>query len=359
MSDWFPQVTRIRSIETHPNANSLEIATVWDYPVCAKIGQYKVGDLVGYIPIDTIMPDTEEFHFLCPKNYERKEDGTQVQAGPKYPVGSVPEKYRRIKAKKMLQVYSQGMLVACPPGLNEGDSLVEVLGLTKWEEEEEENIPGAKRTGGANALPPPNGWRVPHYDLKGIRQYVNCLQAGEEVLLTEKIHGANASFSHDGSSLWVKSRKLFKKRDPDDMWWDVALRNDFESKMSKFPHIAFFGELYGNVKGFRYDTVIEHGKLLSRVRFFDAYDTHTNRYLDYDDFVAMVMSMGLDLAPVLYRGPWLGKEEMFRYAEGTSTLNPKHVREGWVLSTVKERYEPRLQSRMKVKLVSEGYNLQK
>jgi len=50
---------------------------------------------------------------------------------------------------------------------------------------------------------------------------------------------------------------------------------------------------------------------------------------------------------------------MYPYAEGTSTLNPKHVREGWVLRTVKERYEPKLDSRMQVKLVGEGYNLKK
>ena len=160
-------------------------------------------------------------------------------------------------------------------------------------------------------------------------------------------------------SLWVKSRNFYKKEDEDDAWWDVAIRGDYATKMAQFPGIVFFGELYGQVKGFRYDTLIEDGRLMTKIRFFDAFDTKKLRYLDYDDFVAMVQTMGLDLAPELYRGPWQGKEIMYPYAEGMSTLNPKHIREGWVLRTAKERYEPRLDRRMQVKLVSEGYNLSK
>jgi RNA ligase (TIGR02306 family) len=363
MSDWQPQVTVIKSITKHPAANALEIATVWDYPVCIKIGQYKVGDLVGYLPIDTIVPDTDMFYFLCPKAYEKYEDEQGVmqqrQLGPKYPVGQVPEKYRRIKAKKMVGIYSQGMLVDCQPGLQIGDSLVDVMSLKKWEEEEEENLPGLKKTRGTNAESPPKGWIMPHYDVDGIRKYVECLLLNEEIVLTEKIHGSNAGFSHDGERLWVKSRNWYKKQNEDDMWWDVALRYDLANKLAQFPNKVFFGEVYGQVKGFRYDTLIEGGRLLTKVRFFDIWDTKTMRYLDYDDFMVIIKLAGLTAVPELYRGGWMGKEMMYPYAEGTSTLNPKHVREGWVLRTAHERYEPRLDSRMQVKLVGEGYNLQK
>lgn len=50
---------------------------------------------------------------------------------------------------------------------------------------------------------------------------------------------------------------------------------------------------------------------------------------------------------------------MYPYAEGLTTLGGRHIREGWVLNTLVERYEPKLDSRMQVKLVGEGYNLQK
>jgi len=200
---------------------------------------------------------------------------------------------------------------------------------------------------------------MPHYDIDGIRKYLVCLQENEQIVLTEKIHGSNGGFSHDGTRLWVKSRNFYKKQDEDDMWWDIAIRYDMENKLKNYPGFVFFGEVYGQVKGFRYDTVIADGRLMTKFRIFDVWDTKTLRYLSYEDRVKTIQDAGLEAVPELYRGPWLGKDVMYPLAEGTSTLNPKHVREGWVLNTLIERYEPRLDSRMQVKLVGEGYNLQK
>lgn len=368
MSDWNPQVVRIEKVEKHPDADALDIVTVLgDYPIVVKRGDYQVEDLAAYIPIDSIVPDTQDYYFLCPKAYEKyEEDGEikQRQLGPKYQVGEVPEKYRIIKAKKIRGYYSQGMLVGVPTTVSpflyiEGDSVTEALGLKKWEEQEEDNIPNAKKSRGANQASPPKGWAIPYYDVEGLRKYVSCLAPDEEIVLTEKVHGSNAAFCHDGEQLWVKSRNFYKKMDPDDPWWDVAIRYDLENKLVQFPNKVFFGEMYGNVKGFRYDCEIVAGAMNTKIRFFDVWDVKTGRYLDYDPFVTMVQGAGLELMPELYRGVWQGKDIMYPYAEGKTTLGGKHIREGFVLRTAKERFEPRLNSRMQVKLVGEGYNLQK
>lgn len=375
MSDWQPQIVRIEKVIKHPDADALDVATVLgDYPVIVKRDEYKEGDLAGYIPIDSIVPDTDHFHFLCPllkEKYEEFEGDTLVTKdriiGPKYAIGAVPEKYRRIKAKKIRGRYSQGMLVSFESCVlrNEsptpvvGDSITETLGLKKWEEEEEDNIPNAKKSRGANAEKAPQGWSIPYYDIEGLRKYIECLGANEEIVLTEKVHGSNAAFCYDGERLWVKSRNFYKKMDEDDPWWDVAIRYGLAEKLAKYPMHVFFGELYGTVKGFRYDCEIVAGQMHSKIRFFDIWDAKAMRYLDYDPFVAMVTELGLDLMPELYRGIWTGKDEMYPYAEGLTTLGGKHIREGFVLRTITERYEPRLDSRMHVKLVGEGYNLQK
>jgi RNA ligase (TIGR02306 family) len=379
MTDWNPQVVQIEKVEKHPYADALDIATVLgDYPVIIKRDEYQVGNMACYIPIDTVVPDNELFYFLCPKLIEKYEEieGDEIVTksrviGPKFPVGSVPEKSRIIKAKKLRGIYSQGMLVPIPDScieerdpvigpatyLNVGDSIVDLFQLKKWEEEEDENIPSLKRH--ANEEKAPQGWHIPHYDIDSVRRVVSLLQPGEEIVLTEKIHGSNAGFSHDGTRLWVKSRRLYLKKDEEDMWWDIAIRYDLENKLSQYPGLVFFGEVYGQVKKFRYDTVIADKRLLTRIRFFDIWDTKKGRYLDYDDRIKILADAGLDTVPELYRGPWLGKEEMYPFAEGLTTLGGKHIREGWVLNTVKERYEPQLNSRMQVKLVGEGYNLQK
>lgn len=363
MSDWNCQVCKIEKIIKHPDADNLSIATVMsDYPVIIKTGQYNVGQLVGYIAIDSIVPDNQEFYFLCPKSYEKYEENGEIkqrQVGMKFSVGSVPEKYRIIKAKRIRGEYSQGMLVDCPVGLNEGDSIVEAIGLVKWEEEEEDNYEVSKKARGANAGPSPKGWAIPHYDVEGLRKYITCIREDEEVVLNEKVHGCNASYCHDGESFWVKSRNYYKRMDPDDVWCDIAIRYSLEEKLSKFPNMVFFGEIYGAVKNFRYDCVINNGILETKIKFFDIWDVKNKKYLDYDLFVSMIHEAGLEIMPELYRGKWLGKDIMYPYAEGITTLGGKNVREGFVLRTTIERFEPKLNSRMQLKLVGEGYNLQK
>ena len=365
MSDWQPQIVKIEKVEKHPDADALDIVTVLgDYPVITKRNEYKVGDLSAYIPIDSIVPDTDMFYFLCPKSVEKYEDNGEIKTrpiGPKYNLGSVPEKYRIIKAKKIRGIYSQGMLVngLVKPDMFAGCLIDELLGLKKWEEQEEDNIPNAKRIRGGNAEKAPQGWSIPYYDIDGLRKYVNCLLPDEEIVLTEKIHGSNASFCHDGDRLWVKSRNFYKRKDTEDPWWDIAIRYELEQKLSSVPNMVFFGELYGLVKNFRYDCPIVNGAMQSKIAFFDIWDLKKMRYLDYDDFINLTKSLDLPVAPELYRGLWSGKEEMYPYAEGTTCFGGKHIREGFVLKTTKERFEPELNSRMQVKLVGEGYNLQK
>lgn len=362
MSDWNCVVCKIEATSKHPDADTLAIYTVLgDYPVIDKMDKYNVGDLVAYLAIDTIVPDTSDYYFLCPVNREQYEENGEVKSrilGPKYEVGSVPEKYRVIKSKRLRGKYSQGMLVKAPEGLELGASVVEALGLKKLEEEEEDNLP-SMRMRGSNAEKAPQGWAIPHYDIDGLRKYVSCLKEDEEVVLTEKLHGSNASFCFDGEKLWVKSRNFYKKQDEDDPWWNVAIRLELESKLREFPMMVFFGELVGNVKGFRYNCEIENGKLQTMVYFFDVYDVKNGKYLDYDDRVAMIKAAGLTPVPELYIGKWLGKEEMYKYAEGKTLIGGQHTREGFVLNTRKERWEERMDGRMQIKLVGETYNLQK
>ncbi len=364
MTEWRPSVVKIEKIENHPNADSLSIATVLgDYPVVFKTGQYSLNELVGYIPVDTIVPDTEEWYFLCPMSYEKYDDNgkikTRITNIPQFTLGAVPEKYRRIKAKRLRNIYSQGLLTKCPDGFNLNDSLVEHFNLIKYEEPDaEENIHHNFKGRAANAEKAPQDWNLPYYDIEGLRKYLNCIKLDEEIVLTEKLDGSNAVFVHDGSRLWCKSRNYFKKFDPQDPWWDIAIRYDLENKLSKYPMMAFWGELYGKVKKMPYDLKIEGGQMHSKIRFFDIYDVKNQKFVDYDQFKDFIKETNLEQTTELYRGKWLDKETMYKYAEGITTLG-KHLREGFVVKPTVERFEPKLRGRMILKLVGEGYQLQK
>lgn len=362
MSDWNCQIVRIEKVEKHPNADSLDIVTVMgDFPVIVKRDEYAVGDTAIYLSIDTIVPDTELFYFLCPKNTEKYEEDNQLKVrvlGPKYPLGSVPEEKRIIKAKRLRNIYSQGLLLPNIHNMNIGESVVDFLGLKKWEEQEEENIPKIKM---GKAAPTPKDFKIPYYDLESVRKYLSYIENEKDIILSEKLNGSNFSCVYHNDDFFVKSRNLYKRTNPqdplyeeDDMWIDASIRYNLKEKLSKYPDIVLFAECVNQIKNFKY-TKENHSKLY----FFDAYDLNKNQYLDYDDFHKIINDLELDCVPILYRGPWTNKADMYQYAEGKSTLNEKVVREGWVLSLGKEKYLPQIGGRLKLKLVSESYNLQK
>ena len=433
MSDWVVQVVEIRTVFKHPMADALSVVTtsLGDYPVITKLNEYRPGDLAIYIAIDSIVPDITQFYFLCPR---LEVEGDRV---PRYEIGNVPVKYRTIKAKRLRGVYSQGMLIPVSHAIldefaktltqeeldasvvrEDGDTtnhnwkfefpeairqkligfpVDKLLNIFKWDEEEEEaSDPASKKKGNGGAGSGgitqnernPVGWSMPHYDIGSIRKHTDALKIGELVVLTEKIHGANAGFSHDGERLWVKSRNFYKRGvveipvfeeipedvilenrhqrkqigtkvvNSTDQWWQVARRYDLETKLAKYPGLVFYGEVAGQVSGFQYDAETVNGRVQSNLYLFDVWDTKHMRYLDYGDRVALITELGLRPVPELYRGPWLGKENMHQFAEGKTTLGGKHIREGYVLNTEKERYEEGI-GRIQFKLVGEAYNLQK
>ena len=328
MSEWHPQVVRLAKIERHPNADTLEMSEVLgSYPVIFKEGQYQPGDLVAYIPVDTVCSDSPIFDFLGD--------------------------HKRIKAKKLRGIFSMGMLIPAPPDFKEGDSVVDYYGLVKYEYEEEkvENIKVSK-----NSESPPKGWTIPYYDLEGLRKGSEILKLDEEVVLTEKLEGSNAAFCHDGERLWVKSRNHFWQQSLDNDYWEAATRFTLEDKLSKYPRFAFFGELYGKVKGFKYDCVMLDSKLQTRIKFFDIFDTKKMKFLDYEEMLSMLSDLELEAVPELYRGPWKGKE-LWSYAEGQSVLGG-NIREGFVVRPIKERLDFKLE-RVIFKLKGETYMLKK
>jgi len=329
MSEWHPQVVRLEKIGRHPNADTLEISSIYGgYTVIFKEGRFKEGDLAAYIPTDTICSANPEFDWLGDK--------------------------KRIKPVRLRGIFSLGILATPPPGMVEGDSVVEFYELKKHVYEEEmPELPG--RHNGDHASPP-IGWTIPYYDLEGLRKYSRLLQDGEEVVLTEKIEGCNAGYSHDGEQLWVKSRNFYLKEDENNLYWNSALTYDLKTKLAAFPGFVFFAELYGNVKGFKYDCSVVQGKLTPRLRFFDVWDTKAMKYLDWDDAVAMIKAAGLETVPELYRGPWTG-QNLWTHAEGQSVLGG-NIREGFVVRPVKDRFDSHL-GRVVLKLKGETYHLHK
>lgn len=311
-------VIRINEIEKHQNADSLGVVMVHGgYPVCVRLGDWAPGDLAAYVPVDSVVDKSRpEFSFL--------------------------EK-PRIRAKRLRGVFSMGLLVPAPAGAQEGDDVTEAMGVTHWDPEAERGS-GVKNAG--EDEPGPVGWLFPTYtDIEPLRRHRNVLTPGEEVVVTEKIHGANARFAHDGERLWVGSRSRIKRHDDANTWWQIAEALDLCTRLQAFCRLVFFGEVFGKVQDLHY------GVNGVDLRIFDVFDGEAGRYLDHDAAREAAAQCGLLWVPTLYRGPW-APERVSEWAEGPSTI-ADHVREGFVVKPTRERVAH--MGRVILKMHGEGY----
>lgn len=319
------RVVRIGDIRKHENADTLSMTDVDGRPVIFRTGDYLPGDLAIYVPIDSLCPVADpRFAFLAQRS-------SMTEGG-----------MARVKAARLRGVFSMGLLVANNENFPEGEEVRERLGIGVWEP--------AISTLSAGAEPDPGF--LPFYDIESARKYGRLFDPDEEVVATEKVHGANARFAFHRGRLWCASRGQFKLRDPADMWWMVAERYGLEERLSaRCPGVAIYGEVYGQVQDLRYGCSGVH------LALFDAYDIESSRWLDYDDFVTLTMELTLPRVPEIYRGPW-GDFDGTGLAEGDSVVagarGVSHVREGWVVRPVKERRDEAL-GRVIMKRHGEGF----
>lgn len=307
-------VVRVK-LEPHPNADSLSLVMVGDFQCAVRTDDWNNGDLAVYIPPDSVVPETKEFEFLG--------------------------KNRRIKARKLRGEWSVGLLIPAPVEAEVGDDYMEQLGIVHYAPQ----VRGNFTTNGDNVVPPPGF--IPTYDIFNFRKYSWLFDEGEEVILTEKTHGASARFVCVDDILFCGSRRFWKKENPDDLWWK-AIKQDtsIEKWLRHNPGFAVYGEIYGSVQSLKYG--IDPGEIR-----FAAFDILKNgKWLDFDE--ARVVGSPLPWVPLVYRGEY-EKDKVLAFADGV-TLYPfaTNIREGVVVKPVHERTDRKI-GRVQLKIVSYAY----
>ena len=316
MSSHCCPVVRIAK-QPHPNADSLSVQEIQGWEVCMRTEEWPDGTLAVYVPPDYLVPDTELFSWL-------KGSGN----------------WQRIRTKKFRGRYSYGILVPAPAGLAEGDNAMESLGVTRWEPPE----PGSFGVGACadNETPPPGVW--PKYDVENFQPYAWALQPGEQVVVTEKLHGTNARFMWQDGHQWAGSRTQWKAEDAACVWRHCLTQNPWITEWCQaHPGLMVYGEIYGWVQKLRYGA--QPGQV-----WFAPFDVLAgNHWLDYDLARALLPDHWV---PVLFTGPF-DLEACRALSLKDSTLAP-HMSEGVVIRPVVNRYERDL-GRVQLKLVSARY----
>lgn len=322
MSEFKVEVVQIGPIEKHANADTLSITHIHGgYPVIIKTGEFNEGDKAVYVPVDSVVPaDDPCWEFL---------------AG-----------HTRIRAKRLRGVFSMGLLTAADPSWEIGQNVQEIMRITKYEP------PEPLHAGGEDEADP--GFMSKFTDIEGLRRWTGVFVEGEEVIITEKIHGASGRWLWSENRLWVGSHRAIKKEDPNNMYWQIAVNYKLAEILKSWPDVAIYGEVYGNVQKLKYGAKPNSP---ARVAFFDALDIKTHKYFDVAEFLSFMQLAGLPVVPILHHGPW--QNDLASLAEGMSTIEgADHVREGIVIKPLKERWNDQV-GRVVLKLPGEGYLLGK
>jgi len=345
------------TIEPHENADALEIARVGDYRSVVRKGQFRGGELVAYIPEQSVLPAA----LLDELGLRGKLAGKDGD---------------RVKAIKLRGVLSQGLVYPARPDWRVGQDVTAELGVRKWEPPP----PPAHMNGVCYAA---GLDRCMRYDIENFKAFPEVLQPGEEVVFTEKIHGTWAQVGYlppgmvDAHGHLVVSSKglaakglAFIPDAPDNvsnlylrvargLEIDRRISEVFVAELAADRPVFVLGEVFGaGVQDLAYGAKADTTGALG----FRVFDIHVGRpgqgeYLADEALERACAALGLPRVPVVFRGPF-SRETMLAHTDGRETVTGKglHIREGIVVRPTRERRDPRL-GRVQLKSVSEKYLL--
>lgn len=399
MSDFSCNVVRLK-IVPHPNADAIEIAEVGGYQSIVKKGQFFDGDLGVYIPEQAIMPEW----MLKELGFWDEFKGKGVLSGS---AGN------RVKAIKLRGVVSQGIILALDKGatfnqvsrppikgqeeayaiddtgrwpmyVNEGFDVAEFLGIVKYS-------PPLPSHMNARVVGVDLG-ATHNYDFENIKKNPSLFDDGEDVVITEKIHGTLIQISvvptEKGDERYHKGRVVVSSKgmgakgyaldttDETNLYAQAANKHGLLDKMlERFGNTAddlskpviLFAEVFGKtLSGAGIQDLTYTGEQLD-LRVFDICigNRGSEMFLSWRDLVQCCNDLGVKHVPMLYFGPYT-HATLLKHTDGLTTIcGPNisdkaaaHIREGVVVKSAVEARHPRY-GRKIAKSISDAYLLRK
>lgn len=357
-TDFAVKVVKIKEVVDHPGADRLSLALIDGWQCIIQRGQYHSGDLAVYIPIDSILtPDLEAKLF-----------------GPD---AKIKLSKSRVKTIKIRGSISQGMLAPCNdlgvPAI-EGYDCTKQLGITKFEPPVNLSVKGGN--------PVSKKKKNPHFKeyggLDNFKYYPDLFTEGDEVVITEKVHGTNFragyvpthvdsfwkkvtnwfgllpkyEFVYGSNKVQLQNKKYkgyYDKKGAGNVYEEAVDNNMLRESLR--PGQVVYGEIYGSGVQKNYEYGCKEGQ--RKLVIFDL--MVDGEYIDTDQLQDWCDVLGYDMVPVLYRGPFSAAKAK-ELTLGNSVMVPtQKVREGVVIKPV---HETKCHMGRKVlKLISDAYLL--
>jgi len=202
-------IETIKEIVSHSGADKLEIAKILGWQSIVKKGEFKAGDKIVFVVIDTILPNASWSEFLADKNN--------------------PEKPIRLRTVKLRGEYSQGFvlpLTVLPEnvqGWHEGADVGGALGIKRYEKE----IPAQLSGIALSAFPTYICAQTDEDNGLSYPELVSEVLKNEWITVTQKLDGSSCTIIiEDGEIKFVCSRRLALKETEENSFWKAARKLD-------------------------------------------------------------------------------------------------------------------------------------
>jgi hypothetical protein len=348
----------ITSLSPIEGADKIEKATILGWQcVVAKRDNFKVGDKVIYIEVDSVVPDRPEFEFLRDRKF-------------------------RVRTIKLRGEISQGLilpLIDKKGTYSIGDDVTEELGITKYltpSEKEEIKKVEVNQNRLTKFMKRYSWYRrlflsrtqkegfpywVSKTDEERIQNIPKVLQqfADKEVYVTEKIDYQSGTWTGKmvPNTLPIIGKFLPKKyqfvvcsrnlttNDRNSLYWKIAEKYKLEQILRENPTLTIQGEQGDTkVQGNKY------GITEPTMWVFNIIDHERNYHYNFEEILGFCIKYNLQPVPLLYHFtlktcyPKLSEigttvQELVEFSKGKSVVNSKVEREGVVIRCIENGHK--------------------
>lgn len=335
-------IQKIIKIEPIKNSDNIELAFILGWQVVVKKGEFKAGDKICYIEIDTVVPEKPEFEFLRNKNF-------------------------RVRTIKLRGALSQGLIIPAPKGdYKEGDDITDIIGVKKYEKPDNN----------------PNLYEKPRKPKKGYKKWIYLFKynilykifpqlrkksrspfpthlvsktdeiriqsipetleqyKGKDFIVSYKLDGSSITIIHSkilGRSKFRICSRRFELHDKNNDWYKVFSDTNFKIhilkliKLYKTNDIIVQGEAIGKFNG------NHHNLKKNEIRLFNIY-INGKRLLP-EEFKSICEILDIPHCPVLMKTKMnYTMEEILKLSEIKDILNENVQTEGLVWRCVDDGF---------------------
>jgi RNA ligase (TIGR02306 family) len=260
-----------------------------------KKDQFKVGDMVVFIAIDTELPETPWSEFLRHSKFRVKTQRIRgvLSQGLTMPLDEILMGVTLPSGNPVSQIEStlDGVILNGDTLLPLNTEIGHLIGVKHYEKP----VPGAHLGGEMQGNFPSSVRKTYETNIKGCTAILSEM-LGKDAYITVKCDGTSSTFAHIDNVRYVCGRNWAYKESETNVYWQMYHKYNIQKIFASEPdNLAIQGEICG--PGIHHRNRLQLKEL--QLFVFDVFNPSTGRYLGYPELEDFCDKHGLQMVPLL------------------------------------------------------------